>query len=290
MRGRLRSVSPEVTVSSKGLEVTDSDSDNDEANLRSVPHDRSQTLHPSFNDLAKDDWYLTGQRWGVGPPHPTKYGDPADRELYDWYVEEGHCLPPLNVDNLGRGTSKMHRSIPIDQRLKGAPRSCEEELPEVPAEMTARFLAGPSVCCGQNSIEQAEVFEVVFNGGATGKLHLPSSVEQMWDLSDPQNVKLIRIDEMERAVSFPIFVPSCGRPTEALLNIEFMLEGKAYAQIVVVKPNELVMYRQAFPNLAFFALPEEADKLGIGCARHYIKQLACKIIHPNSGNHSHFAS
>ena len=57
-----------------------------------------------------------------------------------------------------------------------------------------------------------------------------------------------------------------------------------YLQILVVVPSEVDEYKKLGPKtgpFAIFALPDVAEKLGIGCSRYFTKKLAEKICPPS---------
>ena len=89
---------------------------------------------------------------------------------------------------------------------------------------------------------------VLPNGLRIGTLHIPESKLVQWVLpqpsSSPATIRLVQLDTAEQTAHFPIFMPSAGRAgstnssAQALLNIDEMMESKAYVQIVNSKRTE----------------------------------------------------
>eukprot|EP00656_Telonema_subtile_P013279 TRINITY_DN16737_c0_g1_i1.p1 TRINITY_DN16737_c0_g1~~TRINITY_DN16737_c0_g1_i1.p1 ORF type:complete len:348 (-),score=69.09 TRINITY_DN16737_c0_g1_i1:258-1301(-) len=81
-------------------------------------------------------------------------------------------------------------------------------------------------------------------------------------------------------------MPSSGRPDTARLDLTEPMqqatrtEDWCYVQIVFVKDKEYEQYRQHWPQLNFFALPPQADELGIGAARFAMLALG-RLICPD---------
>ena len=79
-----------------------------------------------------------------------------------------------------------------------------------------------------------------------------------------------------------------GKVEGARLDLTYAMKNAAasqikwqYLQIVCVKRTELAEYQSAWPDLNFFALPDDASDLGIGASRFYMKKLATQIHHPS---------
>lgn len=54
------------------------------------------------------------------------------------------------------------------------------------------------------------------------------------------------------------------------------MEGENHILLVFVKHQEMALYHKAWPNLVIVGLPSNADNLGLGAARYYIKVcLSC---------------
>jgi len=124
--------------------------------------------------------------------------------------------------------------------------------------------------------------DICFEPGCGGKLHIPVSQQWLWKIENNVVKGLWELTELDcDCVQYPIFTPSAGRADEARLDIHDMLEGNPYLQIIAVKPRDLKEYQAYWPTHIFFELPAEADTLGIGYSRHYIKKLAEQIVDPD---------
>lgn len=54
------------------------------------------------------------------------------------------------------------------------------------------------------------------------------------------------------------------------------MEGENHILLVFVKHQEMALYHKAWPNHVIVGLPSNADNLGLGAARYYIKVcLSC---------------
>jgi hypothetical protein len=84
------------------------------------------------------------------------------------------------------------------------------------------------------------------------------------------------------SISFPIFMPSCGRDNIALIDLSQAIPERRYNQIVVVKAKEADEYRRGRPDFTFLVLPPSADDLGIGASRYWILEFAKQTLrdHP----------
>jgi hypothetical protein len=119
-------------------------------------------------------------------------------------------------------------------------------------------------------------------------LHVPSSQAHWWDLTGSAP-KLARCRSDQTAIQFPIFIPSSGRASCALLDLSNgfpqKLLGKPfdksssepYNQIVAVKNKDEPEYRKLWPGLTLLVLPPKMDDLGIGASRFIITEFASTI-------------
>ncbi|XP_049338795.1 GREB1-like protein isoform X2 [Astyanax mexicanus] len=72
----------------------------------------------------------------------------------------------------------------------------------------------------------------------------------------------------------PIFTPTTGRQEHGLLNLYHAMEGAEHLHILVVKQNEMPLYRKYWPNHILLVLPAVFNASGVGAARFMIKELS----------------
>ena len=126
-------------------------------------------------------------------------------------------------------------------------------------------------------------------GGNVGTLHLTApSVERDWVSSNGSPggalYRLKYFDPQDEDVAasrlcFPILTPSCGRASEAFLDlsatmVDIVGTPKEYVQIVCVKAHEKDWYMANWPEHNFFVMPTWADALGVGEHCFCLKRLA----------------
>ena len=102
LRQRLNSTSFAVLEEESVIENSDSENEEDD-----LLDQEDLGPFPQHGFLFKEKWSVTGHKWVTGPPGIGKYGDPACRELYDYYVNHHNSHPPPNAAELGRGTSAV---------------------------------------------------------------------------------------------------------------------------------------------------------------------------------------
>ena len=111
--------------------------------------------------------------------------------------------------------------------------------------------------------------------------------DEWWVLSQHETLSAPTImlrDGIDTAdsVTFPIFMPSCGRADTALLDLSRAFPTQRYNQIVVVKHKEADAYRRGRPHLTFLVLPPSADDLGVGASRYWIIECAKHLLRGHS--------
>ncbi|KAJ1637039.1 hypothetical protein T492DRAFT_347429 [Pavlovales sp. CCMP2436] len=109
-----------------------------------------------------------------------------------------------------------------------------------------------------------------------GTLYIPASKRGLFEVSG-DGVRLRRLELDTGFLRFPIFQPSSARAEKGYLDLSTAMEGHGYAQICVVKPSQVKLYRKCWPGLVFFVLPVAAEERGVGAARFYIQLLAKQL-------------
>jgi hypothetical protein len=84
-----------------------------------------------------------------------------------------------------------------------------------------------------------------------------------------KGLELAAFDDSEKVVTFPIFVPSKGRPNAALFS---QLEASGLPYTAVVEPQEEGAYRRQHPNATLLILPQ--GNRGITFVRQFILEHA----------------
>jgi len=154
----------------------------------------------------------------------------------------------------------------------------------------SKFSSGP---CRIHDPASRKDWEVEVDlGGATCRLFIPSNQHSCFS----KDGAALRIAPgKEGMLPFPILMPSfsrsCMDPEVGLLDLTGTIvnaDGKSldFLQIVAVKPSEVDKYRASAPFFVVMELPRtytldhpeygavQADKLGIGFARHWLMKLA----------------
>ncbi|XP_076828572.1 GREB1-like protein isoform X2 [Brachyhypopomus gauderio] len=72
----------------------------------------------------------------------------------------------------------------------------------------------------------------------------------------------------------PLFTPTTGRQEHGLLNLYHAMEGEPHQHILVVKQQEMPLYRKYWPNHVLLVLPAVFNSSGVGAARFMIKELS----------------
>lgn len=65
-------------------------------------------------------------------------------------------------------------------------------------------------------------------------------------------------------VKSTIFTPTTGRQDLGLLNLHHALEGAPHLHILVVKQNEMALYRKFWPSHVLLVLPSIFNNSGVG--------------------------
>ncbi|XP_048868209.1 GREB1-like protein [Brienomyrus brachyistius] len=81
-------------------------------------------------------------------------------------------------------------------------------------------------------------------------------------------------DKDPELIKSPIFTPTTGRQEHGLLNIYHTMEGTAHLHILVIKEQEMPLYRKYWPNHVLLVLPAMFNSAGVGAARFMIKELS----------------
>lgn len=128
--------------------------------------------------------------------------------------------------------------------------------------------------------------------------HIPSYYEGFFCINDGrQTISSLKLPVMShtgvlhedgpaRAVKTPVFIPSTGRYEQGLLNLFYALNQSSHIAVIVVKLSELNFYACAWPNHVIMALPQSAEHLGLGAARHWIKKFATQNFQVECDRHN----
>ena len=128
--------------------------------------------------------------------------------------------------------------------------------------------------------------------------HIPSYYEDFFCINDGrQTISSLKLpvishtavlleDGPPRAVKTPVFIPSTGRYEQGLLNLFYAQNQSSHVAVVVVKLSELNFYACAWPNHVIMALPQSAEQLGVGAARHWIKKFATQNFQVECDRHN----
>lgn len=205
--------------------------------------------------------------------YPGKYGDPSDRELWQWYT--------------ARGGREVHPRalLSTTASLVGAKR-------QRTGTTAPRLASRPSRI---NDIRTRGDWEVSvdFGDGHSSRLFIPEQHREHF-YQDGHGKLGIRLSG-DSIVPVPIFTPSCGRSAldSQVGHLDLtgtMVDGEGrplrFLQIVAVKPSEVERYRTSAPFFTVMELPRtrtvdhpaygslKADELGIGFSRHWLMRLA----------------
>lgn len=240
---------PEETVSDQGREK-----------LR-----RDQSLHPSFEGLKPRTFKQ---------PMKGKYGDPSDKQLWDWYVNQGQ--KEIHPKAFECSTAPLAKKIK-ERQAEGY-------------HAASKFSSAPSRVHDPRLREDWEV--KVDLGGTTCRLFIPSGQRKFFETSGDG----LRISAPKQGVlPFPIFMPSSSRSAMdaevGMLDLTGTMvrennDSLEYLQIVAVRPTEVEKYRASGPFFVVMELPCSQtcehphygalppEKLGIGSSRHWLMRLA----------------
>ena len=246
--------------------------------------------YPNYTVMQNTAFLHTGG--AVGTPKNGKYGDPACDRLWSFFMAGGKGLEvaeELKAPGPGnRGTTGGKRGAQPTTILKQAPGLAEFSSKAgtgASSNMTdacsrIRYRAGnfDAKKAAPAQVDTAhKKFYITFEDGETGQLHLTAeSLTESWDLNAPE-LRLAFDETSNDQILFPILMPSSGRAESARLDLSVTMQGFTYTQLVCVKRTEFEQYRERWPVLSFFVLPESATDLGIGASRYWILQLARKI-------------
>ena len=133
--------------------------------------------------------------------------------------------------------------------------------------------------------------------------HIPLSWEAYFSINDGrQTISSLKLpvasrtgasteEAASRHVKTPIFIPSAGRYQQGLFNLYYAMNQLPFVAVIVVKLSELNFYACAWPNHIIMALPQSAEQLGLGAARHWIKKFATQNYQVECDRHNcHTAS
>uniref|UniRef100_A0A3B3RUG4 GREB1 like retinoic acid receptor coactivator n=1 Tax=Paramormyrops kingsleyae TaxID=1676925 RepID=A0A3B3RUG4_9TELE len=108
---------------------------------------------------------------------------------------------------------------------------------------------------------------------------IPKTKEQYFVFSphggDLESLRLPLVSDKDpELIKSPIFTPTTGRQEHGLLNIYHAMEGTAHLHILVIKEQEMPLYRKYWPNHVLLVLPAMFNSAGVGAARFMIKELS----------------
>jgi len=236
---------------------------------------KSQGLYPDFQKL---------QPRQLKQPMMGKYGDPRDKELWDWYTSQGrkevHEKAPL------MSTAGLH--LPAQG---GKTQQQEERLKRAHRPFTSR----PSRIRDARERKDHEMV-VDLGEGVSCRLFVPDNLRGHFTDSEAGSLQLRPPAAGE--APFPVFMPSTGRSAldeeVGMLDLTATMldsNGKQldFLQIVAVRPSEVDKYRMSAPFFVVMELPTcgtvqhqqygslKPEELGVGCSRHWMVRLASAL-------------
>lgn len=207
-------------------------------------------------------------------PVKGKYGDPSDKQQWQWYAVEGR------KEVHPRATQSTTAGI-----MKSSPNKSH----------TTTIAASPlsSRPCRLHDPRERNDWQVLLHiNDVPCRLFIPDCQRHHFQ-GDADCLRLCPTHK--GSAPFPIFMPSFGRSATdveaGLLDLtQTMLtsDGKPldFVQIVAVKPSEVEKYRASAPFFVVMELPGshtvehpsygrlKPNELGVGCARHWLVLLA----------------
>lgn len=260
--------------------------------------------HPDVNDPAFAPLPLSEYVSGLTFKDRTqliggKYGAPSDDALWKWYVTDANRAQHRDASlsstaGAARGTAVSNAAscIPSDPEAGAAKNGEEVAETSVARPMwEAKYRAKPHAVA-QNAVvpiegdaNGAQRFKFTLDNvdGEPEALELwagENSVKNWWvtpGLGSTAPPTLRPNTDSVNSVRFPIFMPSAGRSSTALVDLSAAIPNCRYNQIIVVKANEADEYRRGRPHFTFLVLPESADTLGIGASRFWTVAFAQKV-------------
>mmetsp|Transcript_10995 Transcript_10995/g.19584 ORF Transcript_10995/g.19584 Transcript_10995/m.19584 type:complete len:1541 (+) Transcript_10995:50-4672(+) len=231
-------------------------------------------LYPVYEKLGKSD---------LKQPMVGKYGDPGERELWDWYTVQGRKEVHEKAPNAS--TAALRDDKP-------SRHGCQEERRK--RALLRPFTLRPSRI-GDVSERKDRVITVEFGDDTSCRLFIP---EELWCHFQEVDSALKLRPAGDGEVPFPVFMPSSGRSAvdDAVGGLDLSgtminLDGTPlkYLQIVAVRPSEVEKYRMSAPFFVVMELPRTAtvqhphygrmapEDLGVGCSRHWLVRLALAL-------------
>ena len=225
-------------------------------------------------------------------PGYGKYGDPKVPELWEHNVvhkltgchPSAHMSSSASASKRSNEPSRMQTSsselglVPVE-KSKQVKLSKTQKTQKTEKQF---FLLKP----WSENCPSEEVMLRSYEMEHGGSLHIPArdiGDDGWWSDSFASKVRM-NTKHGADTLKFPIFMPTYGRAATGHLDLRkamrhhISLQPIHHLQILVVKPGgEYKTYREKFPQLAIYELPEESLELGIGDARFCIQQLADQI-------------
>ena len=235
--------------------------------------DAVETFDPEHFQKYPKSEHIKDRRF-KNPARNLKYGNASGAELRDWYIVQHNRNPHPSVyhTSVSRNASSRPDSSAIS--LGQSRQSAGEK--RVTSEVNYNTFSAKELKKIRESLDIKKTYEKLEYpdqcGWVMGYFLLNREwMNKKWDLT----TTFPRIGYFGLNLS-PIFIPSCGRPNTALLDLSPALQKTLYVQIVIVREEEkekYLEYIQNYPEIDVFVMNRSVPST-VGAARSTAKKLA----------------